>query len=373
MHDVTRPPSCRAGWPTTCSGSAATPSGSRPPRACSACSCRASPAKWSGAADASVDTIAALSSAVSTRCRPSSGTRHCAAVVEPAAPPRRPGVRPRQARRASDATCAAAAAQLGSEGTALARHLARAATARRSSSLTRRRRTTIAVSWPRSLARRRGHHALGLRRAAGRESDARLRLALPGHRPPHGTGAADARTAARRRRRAVPRRRVSRGAAAGRRQLHHLSLALSRGYPHPLRARAPACATKQPAIGGVSGRRAARRRPQPAGSAAGTRAAREPPRRRWRPAAAAAAGREHRRPEAARRQGKRLALERTCRRSKPAFSDLSDAAHGALPEPLGAVAAAVVLICTSPCATKPRTSPTTATRPPCRSARARCG
>ena len=48
-------------------------------------------------------------------------------------------------------------------------------------------------------ARRRRDHAVGVRRAAGREPDARLRLALPEPRPPHGARAADARAAARRR------------------------------------------------------------------------------------------------------------------------------------------------------------------------------
>ena len=263
-----------------------------------------------------------------------------APVVEPAAHRRRHGVRP-QARgehRRQPAACAPS--ELGSEGAAVARHLARAAAAVDDAA-------GGAADQPRSplprrarRARRRRDHARRLRRAAGREPDARLRLALPEPRPPHGAGAADDRTAARRRgHRAVPRRRVSRSAAAGGRQLHHLPLALPGVDPHALRARAAARRREQPALGGLSGRGAARRRAQPAAPAGRGRAA---GRVHARQAAAAAAARRNmddiKRRDA---NGQRLALEAHLQTVRNGVDRPLRRDHGALLEPLDAVAAEV--------------------------------
>ena len=144
-------PSCRAAWPTTCSGSGATPSGSRPTRACSACCCRACPASRTQGRHASVDTVAPLPA----RPRPAAAAvaaRHRGAPVVDACSACRPTW------CSTPGTCASigwqpaagAASELGSEGAAVARHLARAAAASTQLFADAARPITIAASWRRS-------------------------------------------------------------------------------------------------------------------------------------------------------------------------------------------------------------------------------
>ena len=178
---------------------------------------------------------------------------------------------------------------------------------------------------------------------AGREPDARPRLALPGHGPPHGAGAADDRAAARRRR--APRRFPTTPASrcccrwptapppTGRatwppiRTRYVLELLLAdESNPRSVAFQAAAL---------LDGVHSLPRQPGRGRAAGGVHAGQA--------AAAAAARRQHGRSQAARRQraapGARGApADGPQRRHRPLRRD-----HGALLEPLGAVAAEVVL------------------------------
>ena len=144
-----RPPSCRAAWPTTCSGSAATRSGSRPTRGCSACCCRRCRAKRTRAGTRrstpslhflrGLDLLPPESRHATVARQWWSLQRLVADMVF--------DTRARRQHRRQPA--AGAASELGGEGAAVARHLARAAAALDAALRGAAQPTTTAASWRR--------------------------------------------------------------------------------------------------------------------------------------------------------------------------------------------------------------------------------